>query len=415
MVELNNNVIRDHSVHGWLLDVPGYSDDYINDDILTMEDTHSHKKNRPLSSLSTSSEYSVDLDDLINANFTTDMVDETDLPDLATLELDDSNEDFWKVKQALHQYIPAEQKKEYYYHSNRSTYESNDVTTPNENHFYDTKKNTAYLGSVDASNGNYKNDYHYTPSKLQVPKSGLPLSRRTSASSAMSERERSGSFGSDHSVHSQVTITHGSYQRNLYPSESTSTSSLGSHSSLIPRSFTPSSVTSVDTSSSRISPSSYRQGMSSSLSENSNHSVDTTPSSRLPGRSISGLAKRATHIPAPLSSSNVPSLHRTKSTSLFQPQSTKQTMTRSLSRMGTKRASHIPVPPPRSTTSLGISSVFSTQSSSLLYKNDELQSKLPSVRSSIPTTRSNSRMGQDVKSSLKMPRSISKIGSIKKS
>ncbi|KAI8997054.1 hypothetical protein BDB01DRAFT_16848 [Pilobolus umbonatus] len=443
MVDHSSDIIRDQNVHGWLMDVPGYSD-YSNSTIISPlnDSTLSHnKKGRPLSSLSTSSEYSVDLDDLISANFTTDMIDETDLPDLASLELDDSNEDFWKVKQVLNHYIPSGKTEPSYYHnSNRSTFETNDLfvsnNTPNEtltDHYFDSKKNATYLGSVDASNEDYKNGYHTysrpTPAgtRLQVPKSSLPLSRRTSASSDLnlSDRNRSSSFGSDHSLNSQVTITHGPFNRNIYPSESTSTSSIGSHStaasSLIPRSFTTSSVTSIETSSSRISQSCLRQqGMSSSISENSNNSIDTSPS-RLPGRSISGLAKRATHIPVPYSSnlsSKPSSLHHTKSTSLFNTQP-KQNMTRSLSRMGQpiKRASHIPVPP-RSTTSLGISSVFSTQSSSL-HKNDESKSKLPSIRSSTPngSIRTNSRMGDhDTKSSgLKMPRAISKIGTIKRS
>lgn len=47
---------------------------------------------------SIASEDSVNLDELINANFTVDMDDETDLPDLADLDLDDSNDDFWKLE-----------------------------------------------------------------------------------------------------------------------------------------------------------------------------------------------------------------------------------------------------------------------------------------------------------------------------
>jgi hypothetical protein len=41
---------------------------------------------------------SVNLDELINANYTADMDDETDLPDLANLDIiDDSTEDFWNL------------------------------------------------------------------------------------------------------------------------------------------------------------------------------------------------------------------------------------------------------------------------------------------------------------------------------
>lgn len=57
----------------------------------------SSRKERPSSLASISSEDSVNLEDLINANFTTDMDDETDLSALASLELDDSKEEFWKI------------------------------------------------------------------------------------------------------------------------------------------------------------------------------------------------------------------------------------------------------------------------------------------------------------------------------
>lgn len=57
----------------------------------------SQKTTRPLSISSISSEDSVNLDELIKANYTSDMDDETDLPDLATLDLDDSDEEFWKL------------------------------------------------------------------------------------------------------------------------------------------------------------------------------------------------------------------------------------------------------------------------------------------------------------------------------
>lgn len=58
------------------------------------ENTRKSRNGRPGS---IASEDSVNLDELINANFTADMDDETDLPDLAALDLDDSNEDFWKL------------------------------------------------------------------------------------------------------------------------------------------------------------------------------------------------------------------------------------------------------------------------------------------------------------------------------
>ncbi|KAL0582057.1 hypothetical protein ABG067_008344, partial [Albugo candida] len=55
------------------------------------------KKNKNGRPGSIASEDSVNLDELINANYTVDMDDETDLPDLAALELDDSTDDFWKL------------------------------------------------------------------------------------------------------------------------------------------------------------------------------------------------------------------------------------------------------------------------------------------------------------------------------
>lgn len=55
------------------------------------------RKGRPESISSISSEDSINLDELINANFTVDVDEETDLPDLADLDLDDSTEDFWKM------------------------------------------------------------------------------------------------------------------------------------------------------------------------------------------------------------------------------------------------------------------------------------------------------------------------------
>ena len=57
------------------------------------------QKGRPLSISSISSEDSVNLDELIKANYASDMDDETDLPDLADLDLDDSDEEFWKMDQ----------------------------------------------------------------------------------------------------------------------------------------------------------------------------------------------------------------------------------------------------------------------------------------------------------------------------
>lgn len=112
---------------------------------------------------------------------------------------------------------------------------------------------------------------------------------------------------------------------------------------------------------------------------------ETITSTLLPSRSIShiGLARRATHIPAPSPPSTKKSLllttssttsntaiitpTRTKSTNTLAHKKSTSSLTRSASRIGqpaTNRASHIPTPPTRSTTSLGISSIFSSSSSS---------------------------------------------------
>ncbi|CEG77624.1 Putative ATP synthase (C/AC39) subunit [Rhizopus microsporus] len=83
------------NVHGWLMNVPHYRQDHSQDYL---------KKQRHLSTASISSEDSVNLDELINGNFTTSMEEETDLNDLSLLDLDDSKEDFWKVDNI---YIPT--------------------------------------------------------------------------------------------------------------------------------------------------------------------------------------------------------------------------------------------------------------------------------------------------------------------
>ncbi|OAD72342.1 hypothetical protein PHYBLDRAFT_159129 [Phycomyces blakesleeanus NRRL 1555(-)] len=65
--------------------------------IIPIETNSRHRRQgRPESISSIGSEDSVDLQDLINANFTVDMDDETNLTDLAELGLEDS-EDFLKT------------------------------------------------------------------------------------------------------------------------------------------------------------------------------------------------------------------------------------------------------------------------------------------------------------------------------
>lgn len=197
--------------------------------------------------------------------------------------------------------------------------------------------------------------------------------------------DRSGSFSSDNSANSQSTVTTSSRPSNhnhIYPSTSTSTSSLSSHSttnsSLFHRSAYHSS--SNTTSSSFALPEnklksnkSYlhrRPSLASSISETS--SSITSSDSRLPSsRTQIGLARRASHIPAPsshpattkLAYPNAP--QHTKSTATLKHKASTGSLTRSASRIGqpaSSRGSHIPTPPARSTTSLGISSIFSSTS-----------------------------------------------------
>lgn len=55
------------------------------------------KPGRPASIASVSSTDSINLDELIKNNYTEKVDDETDLPNLAGLDLDDSTDDFWKM------------------------------------------------------------------------------------------------------------------------------------------------------------------------------------------------------------------------------------------------------------------------------------------------------------------------------
>lgn len=230
---------------------------------------------------------------------------------------------------------------------------------------------------------------------LKVPTS-LPASPKSIKSTSPIDQkqqqrfDRSGSFSSENSFNSLSTITqHRHYNNNntnIYPSASNSTSSIGSHSTTasslkLPRltSLKPSLENNkVNNPTPRISQPRYRQP--NSLSETTSNSPNASPEKIRPtsSKSIShiGLARRATHIPAPNSPSNqkksmIPnnvSLSRTQSTTLLSRKSNtnNSTLTRSTSRIGQPkaRASHIPTPPTRSTTSLGISSIFSSTTTS---------------------------------------------------
>lgn len=191
---------------------------------------------------------------------------------------------------------------------------------------------------------------------------------------------RSGSFSSENSSNSQSTITTANryaQRQNVYPSASTSTSSMSSHStaktshsSFLSR---PSITKSESTKTNNRLTCSRKPSMVSSISENTAVETKLTISTaRLPSRSVSqiGLARRATHIPAPSSSKAptkvlAPTPQKTKSTASIARKSSNNSLNRSASRIGqptNTRASHIPSPSTkRSTTSLGMSSIFSPQ------------------------------------------------------
>ncbi|GAN02059.1 hypothetical protein MAM1_0016d01498 [Mucor ambiguus] len=380
-------------VHGWLMDVPGYRENYRNQrEIMIHDDSkqfvNPSRKERPSSLASISSEDSVNLDELINANFTTDMDDETDLSALASLELDDSNEDFWKVDNVFNHYITTQlattdKSRLKINNSNRSKYESEEELD---------SKNTSAEDLHDVSLYNHTTEHRFldkldlnSPADFDIKFSNMHLS----SPPHQHRSDRSGSFSSDNSSNSQSTITittRNTLRQNVYPSASTSTSSMSSHStaktshsSFLSR---PLITKSESNQTSNRLPCSRKPSLVSSISENTTVEARPTVSSttRLPSRSASqiGLTRRATHIPAPSSSKATlspiastkpsPAPQRTKSTASIARKPSSTSLNRSASRIGqpSTRASHIPSPATtkRSTTSLGISSIFSSSASS---------------------------------------------------
>ncbi|KAI9272779.1 hypothetical protein BDA99DRAFT_499196 [Phascolomyces articulosus] len=114
------------NVHGWLMNVPGYREereqkeystttttttstivDQDNNGIPIVKSSKGLANGRPESISSVSSGDSVNLGDLIKNNFTVQVDDETDLPNLADLDLDDSADDFWKMSDSLTNFRPS--------------------------------------------------------------------------------------------------------------------------------------------------------------------------------------------------------------------------------------------------------------------------------------------------------------------
>ncbi|KAI9310970.1 hypothetical protein BX666DRAFT_1882099 [Dichotomocladium elegans] len=362
------------NVHGWLMNVPGYREDatrsnsrqYVysdepnsvdivdgdNNSIST--DNHRPQLGRPASISSISSADSINLDELIRNNYTEQVDDETDLLNLADLDIDDSTDDFWKM---------------------------DDITNDDEVINWSPEADHLETASV-ASYTSSRTAYH--SSRLRAP-SALSSSPRYSATSSPEGklmRQRSGSLSSENSMTSQSTITQ-QYSRfgmtaALHPSESTSNSSR-SHSRLSDYSAT-SSVASSKTASGLPRPKPGSRGASSpTVGSNSHLSITTqngtgaSPSRRMGGDKApseflrsssrigtstqSRLAKRATHVPLP-STRNAPIpqvVTSSKSTGLSTSRlrgvsaSSNSALSRPGSRIGNLRSSHIP--PPRNITS----------------------------------------------------------------
>ncbi|KAI9497673.1 hypothetical protein BDB00DRAFT_586083 [Zychaea mexicana] len=161
------------SVHGWLMNVPGYREerkeqeystivDEDNNGIPTVKSRHL-ANGRPESISSVSSADSVNLDDLIKNNFTNQVDDETDLPNLADLDLDDSADDFWKMSDALTNFRPSTVNKDEKLSNDRTGHEVLSVDGPfDESEFVGMGKMTANEDdelmnwSPESSTGNYK-------------------------------------------------------------------------------------------------------------------------------------------------------------------------------------------------------------------------------------------------------------------
>ncbi|KAI9283273.1 hypothetical protein BY458DRAFT_496033 [Sporodiniella umbellata] len=219
----------DTDIHGWLMNL----------------DSHRSitNKARSLSIASISSEDSIDLDELININFTTSMEEETDLSDLALLDLDDSKEDFFKVDNA---YTPSFGKKKV--------------------------KPSYYI-----ENSEINTSYSYSKQNMSYP-----TIRFNSSECSPSNHEAADSY------YSQIRQSN----RNIYPSKSTSTSSYDSQStetSALSRTTLP------------LTQNTMRRKQEK---EDNRLSVCVPESARL-ARPIPHASRRASHIPAPTSSISI--------------------------------------------------------------------------------------------------------------
>ncbi|GAN03521.1 hypothetical protein MAM1_0042d02976 [Mucor ambiguus] len=315
------------NVQGWLMNVESYHREPqhvativdADNNSIPIEHIRNNRSGRPGS---IASEDSVNLDELINANFTVDMDDETDLPDLADLDLDDSNDDFWKL-------------------------EKNDAISNLTTGYDDFSKSIA---------DNIDLDWSPTDTDASHMRTSLPV---TPSSDIASRYIRSDSISSENSLTSQSTITqYAKYGLTpvTYPSESSSTSSRSlsrqsnystassNTTSGIPHPRTNSSSNNINPNASGGIPTPSRSyTLRDSNVAKSNASYILSPSNKKGStqRTAPQLAKRASHIPAPASyTSSPPSPQRTISSSssgLRMPKTPTATQKRI-----PQRSSHIP-------------------------------------------------------------------------
>ncbi|CAO3673229.1 unnamed protein product [Rhizopus microsporus] len=284
------------NVQGWLMNVHSFQREdkqQENNDIVNIVDADNNRipiektKRKDGRPESIASEDSVNLEELINANYTADMDDETDLLDLADLNLiDDSADDFWQLN-----------------------------------------KTTETLNSFDSG----YNDYVAKPVELgwNTPNSTKPTMTKQLLNSPSNKalRKRSDSLSSDNSLTSQSTITqYAKYGMTpmIYPSESSSSSSR------------PLSRLSNYSASSLASSSGLPRSSGTGIPTPS-RSYTTKKETRIPNTTRTQLAKRASHIPAPVTYSP-PTPQKTTSSS-----SSSATIRKS--KIPQQRASHIPTRP----------------------------------------------------------------------
>ncbi|KAG2226729.1 hypothetical protein INT45_001076 [Circinella minor] len=288
------------NVHGWLMGVPppftenDDSDYDDNDNNNNIQPDFRKIKGRPLSISSISSEDSVNLDELIKANYTSDMDDETSLPDLAGLELDDSDEEFWKMDEssiASHHKLTPPMK----------TIPSRILSpTPSINF----RHRSDSLSSENSLTSQSTVTYRTTP----IMHSSTSTSTVTSVSTA-----------TNNTTSSSTIISNNNKQHHNYHHLSPQQHKLqSSPPSTLGRFPTPAQSRSFNTSSTPNSNNNNNNNNSHSNNNNNNnnnnHELPSRSGSRI-GMTPSRLAKRASHIPAPSSSRiATPNPQRTLST-----------------------------------------------------------------------------------------------------